>query len=173
MALAPLYWNGVMEQNTKREAATRRSGHNLQPLPAARSRLALRHVFTKQEYEQISFGLIPLAMEDKWFIFLESGSLYFHRSWTGSCIYELRLVASGEGYVVAEAWVNRDPSQYKGTDDRYDERLLSWLINNLLLGRNQPFPVPSSLPKDIAKGAYQHNVSGTGYPEVEVPEEEK
>ena len=30
-------------------------------------------------------------MEDKWFIFMENGILYFHRSWTGVCIYQVHF----------------------------------------------------------------------------------
>jgi len=32
-------------------------------------------------------GLVPEEIEDKWFIYWEDDTLFFHRSWTGNCIY--------------------------------------------------------------------------------------
>jgi hypothetical protein len=50
--------------------------------------------------------------------------LYVHRSWTGYCIYQLRLVKEDRRFVVRQAFVNRDETKYAGTDDRCDEKLL-------------------------------------------------
>jgi hypothetical protein len=158
-----------MESNTHRTPATRQSWRDIQPLPAKRAPLSLQRELTEQECEQLSYGLIPDAMEDKWFIFLEGDTLYFHRSWTGICIYQLSLKRDGDLYQVVDAFVNRVPDQYTETNDRYDERLLLFLIDNLLLGMNTPFPNPVDLPRDIMAGVVQHNFSGTGYKEEEAP----
>lgn len=61
------------------------------PLPSLREELKFKAVFTDAEIEKISYGLIPEQMEDKWFIYLENGWLFFHRSWTGVCVYRLRF----------------------------------------------------------------------------------
>jgi hypothetical protein len=79
-------------------------------------------------------------MEQKWFIFFERNRLYVHRSWTGYCIYIAHFKKNPGGYVLSGAEVNRDPKQYDETDDAYDGRLLSWLIDGALLGRARPFP---------------------------------
>ncbi len=42
--------------------------------------------FTVEEYGKIAKGVIPLEMEDKWFIHLEDDTLNLYRSWTGHCI---------------------------------------------------------------------------------------
>ena len=63
------------------------------PLPEQREPLAFAAEFTDAETELLVFGLIPREMEDKWFICLHQGWLLFHRSWTGACIYGLRLEA--------------------------------------------------------------------------------
>src|SRR5262245_51883456 len=112
----------------------------LRPLPAARARLGLTRSFSPEEHRRLEMGLIPKGMDDKWLIFLEDGWLYFHRSWTGKCIYAARLQGDGEGSAIEEAWVNRDPSEYTRTDDVYDAQLLSFLIDRLLLERDVPFP---------------------------------
>ena len=131
-------------------------------LPTQRAKLQLARTFTEQDYHRLEHGLIPKVMEDKWFIFMENDVLFFHRSWTGVCIYEVHF---DDQRTVAEVWVNRDREQYKETDDEYDRRLLTFIIDNLLLGQNTPFPMPSNLPGNLPKGAFQHSVSGTGYPE--------
>lgn len=145
----------------KASPATRRSWTN-QPLPEKRSRLALRREFTGQEFEALRRGLIPEAMEDRWFIFLEGDILYFHRSWTGYCIYQLSLRKEDAGYAVAEALVNRDAGQYSGGDDAHDVKLLTFLIDNLLLGQVSTFPVPAGVPAGMAAGLYHHHVAGVG-----------
>jgi hypothetical protein len=141
--------------------ATRRSWTN-HPLPQKRSRLTLRREFTGQEYEALRRGLIPEAMEDKWFIYMEGNTLFFHRSWTGFCIYQLILSQEGEGYAVAEALVNRDPGQYSGGGESYDVKLLTFLVDNLLLGEVSTFPIPAGVPAGVASGLYHHHVAGVG-----------
>lgn len=120
---------------TQQRFATRQSWANF-PLPEQRALISFQRQFTQEEYEVIRYGLIPEAMEDKWFIFLEEDVLYFHRSWTGYCIYQLTLRKDGANYTVAEALTSRDVSQYSATNDEYDVRLLTSLIDNLLLGKS-------------------------------------
>ena len=133
-------------------------------LPAQREKLSFQHDYSEEDYKKISLGLIPEVMEDKWFIFMESEVLSFHRSWTGVCIYEVSFVQSGSRYSVGEAWVNRDSQQYKETDSNYDSELLNFLIDNLLLGKNISFPLSSDVDGKLPKGVQQHTVSRTGYP---------
>lgn len=152
----------MAESNSERTTATRQSWPNAQLLPQQREPLSLERKFTEQEYELISRGLIPEAMEDKWFIFLEGDGLYFHRSWTGFCIYQLTLKKQGALYQVVEALANRDSNQYSGTDNHYDVDLLNFLIDNFLLGSSSTFPVPAEVPSGIATGLYHHHVAGVG-----------
>ncbi len=158
---------------TEQKVASRKSLKKMLPMPVSKSRLSFNREFTQEEFDRIALGLIPLGMDEKWLIFLEDAWLYFHRSWTGACIYQLRLENNRSSYLVAEAWVNRDQNQYKGTDDAYDIALLSFLIDNFLLGKKTAFPLPSDVPKDLPKGAYQHHISGSGYPEASVSKKEE
>ena len=152
--------------------ATRQSWSSIQPLPAQRAPLALERVFSEQEVEAIRLGLIPDRMEDKWFIFFEEDTLYVHRSWTGYCIYQLRLREDGAQYTVVDAFVNRDPSQYSGTDDGYDERLLLFLVENFLLGRRYRLPMAANVPAGIVTELYHHHIIGAG-PKAEATPERK
>lgn len=162
----------MTDQNPNSKVASRTSWQ-ASPMPAEKSRLSFERSFTQEEFQLISKGVIPVEMEDKWFVFLENDSLYFHRSWTGTCIYEIHLTHRGEEYVVTNAWVNRNSEQYGSDDDTYDALLLGFLIDNFLLGKMTPFPMPKDLPQDLPKGVYQHHISGSGYPEVESDEENK
>ena len=118
----------------------------LRPMSALREKLPFARTFTREEYGVIARGLVPGGMDDRWFIFLENDQLYFHRSWTGTCIYQIKLDRTvGDSIVVTEALVNRDPDEYKIADDEFDVALLTFLIDNLLLGR--PAHLPARRPR--------------------------
>jgi hypothetical protein len=146
----------------QRERATRQSWPSLKPLPAKRSRLSLQRAYTEQEYERIRLGFIPERMEDKWFIFAEHNTLYIHRSWTGYCIYQLTLIKEDTKYAVSEAFANRDETQYSGGENPYDEKLVMFLIDHLLLGKRSRLPMPFNVPAGIATELHHSHVLGAG-----------
>ena len=121
--------------------------------------------FTMEEFERIKAGLVPAAMEDKWFIYFDEPWLFLHRSWTGKGVYRVNFDMDADGARVRKAhcatdfWAESDPD--------YEARLLAFLIGNLLLGRHEPFPVPAGL-KEPAPGVFQHVIAGTGYQEARV-----
>ena len=90
--------------------------------------------------DRIHWGVVPETMEDKWFIYWTEGALYFHRSWTGFCIYVVHFAAEGDVWRMLLADVNRDPRQYEETDTDRDARLIASLIDVLLLHRHVAFP---------------------------------
>lgn len=102
------------------------------PMPEERAALDIQRQFTAEEYDRLLRGSIPDSMDDRWFIFMEDDVLYFHRSWSGHCAYQLELEASDGGYVVKEAWVNRDAEQYASAGDEFDAVVVTSLIDNLL-----------------------------------------
>ena len=117
-----------------------------------------RRAFTSTELAQLLKGLIPEAMEDKWFVYFENSALYFHRSWTGQPVFRVDLHCSKDGAIVTEAWQAAELNQEIG----YSVRLLDFLIANLLLGERKSFPtLPDLLPAQQA--IFQHHISGTGY----------
>ena len=101
-------------------------------LPSDVSTITLNRRFSLQEFQRIQRGLVPKEMEDKWFIYWQDDALFFHRSWSGYCIFVVRFVSEGEGYRMVSAELNRDPDQYKQLDDRSDARLIDDLIDSLL-----------------------------------------
>ena len=131
-------------------------------MPDAKTRLELDRTFTANEYQRLERGLIPQQMEDKWFIYLEGEWLSFHRSWTGYCIYRVRLRQERDTYAVTEAWVNRDFNQYRSRNDRVDLETLTFLIERLLLGKDVPFPSGLGYEGGLGRtSARTHSLFGT------------
>jgi hypothetical protein len=109
-------------------------------LPSKRTTIALNRRFSEIDVRRMQKGLVPEQMEDKWFIFWERNALYFHRSWTGYCIYVARFRNEGDSYTMFEADVNRDPEQYTETSDKRDAAMISYLVDVLLLHQKAVFP---------------------------------
>ncbi len=115
------------------EKATRHSW-NIKEMPSASARVLFERVFSPKQYERISHGLVPKQMEDKWFVYLEGDWLYIHRSWTGCCVFQVRLEPCKNGYRVAEAWVNDDPEQQVDRRHRgvyFLEQIIDYLTRRL------------------------------------------
>jgi hypothetical protein len=104
-------------------------------MPENKSLLKFTRHFSLAEFNRLSLGLVPEQMEDKWFIFFEEPGLFFHRSWTGDCIFKLLLQPDGDGYCISEAWVNRDPHQYNSSGPASDIEWLTKLVERLVLDK--------------------------------------
>ena len=102
-------------------------------MPKEREKLDYAPFFSDSEAAQIELGFVPKEMEDKWFIFHEEGWLHFHRSWTGYCVFSMRLDGSPAGVRTTEAWVNRNKAEYNSQSSFDDIDLLDCLIKNKLL----------------------------------------
>jgi hypothetical protein len=142
--------------NPKDPQPARRDSWKISALPEKRVVLDFAAHYSQEEFQRLQRGLIPEAMEDKWFIFHEQPWLYFHRSWTGYAIYGLRLERSASGFDAAEAWASRDAAQYTESDTGYDAAMLKFLIDALLLDKPANFPAPGSLGANVPSGIFQH-----------------
>ena len=101
------------------------------PLPKKRSLIPAARQFTLVEMDRIRRGFIPLNA--RWFIFFERNRLYFHRSWTGVCVFVAHFKRRQDGYVLHLIEANRNRRQYLETDDASDARLCFELLDNFLL----------------------------------------
>jgi len=117
-----------------------------EPLPSLRKTISVERVFSQEQMNRICRGVVPEQMEDKWFIYWKDDALFFHRSWTGFCIYIVRFIAEGGTWKLIQADVNRDPEQYTEPSDERDAEMILYLVDVLLLHRDVAFPsnVPSS-----------------------------
>jgi hypothetical protein len=73
-------------------------------------------------------------MEDRWHVFFTGPWLTFVRSWSGFCIYEVRMEKNDVEYRVATVFINCDRRQYGGDDTREEAKLLGFLLDGILLG---------------------------------------
>ena len=133
--------------------------------------LPYQAVFTSEQFARLREGLVPDTMEDKWFIFYEEPHLFLHRSWTGRPVFRLALRIGPTGAEVGEALLSNDIPEKARFDSDYQVRLLDFLVSNLLIRQAKPFPVPTGQME--TKGAFQHHISGTGYPESQVEPKKK
>lgn len=118
-----------------------KSDWNIKPMPAENVSLSVNYTFTPGEMEKIKKGVLPLQMEDKWFIYFENDTLYCHRSWTGFCVYIAEFETGEHGGGITNVIINRNTDQYTEADDQWDCRFLVYLINLLLLGTQTTYPV--------------------------------
>ena len=146
------------------DAANRSSWKTL-PVPEQKNSLGFTSHFSDLEAERIQHGLVPQQMEDKWFIYSEQGWVYFHRSWTGACVYWLKLDGSPMGVHVVESWVNADTTQYQSPGPEFDRKLIEFLIDAFLLGKPAVFPKFPVLTGS-ATGVFQHHLVGRVFPET-------
>lgn len=140
--------------------ATRSAWKN-EPLPEPRAALPYERTFAAGEYERVKRGLVPEKVDDKWFVFFEAPWVFFHRRFTGFCIYAVELREEGEGAVVASALANRAPEEYRETDPAHDARILAFLVDRLLLGLPATFPIREGFPAAKAS-LLVHHVVGHG-----------
>jgi hypothetical protein len=141
---------------------TTASSWNIKPMPEAYKELPLSGVYTEDEFEKISYGFLPQDQQDKWFIYLDGEWLNFHRSWTGACIFKLEIVLNNCKYHATKAIVNRDPEQYRSTNDQQDVKLISFLIDNVLLKRFAPLPIPKNMSEEDKQRHQQHVMGKKG-----------
>ncbi len=151
--------------------AAKRSDWQTDALPDKRTTIGLDRVFSPDEASQIRMGLIPEQMEDKWFIYWEDDALYFHRSWTGHCIYVVHFAHDADNWRMVQAEVNRDPEQYRMFDD--EAQMISSLVDALLLHRPYlaPDAGPASPHQALADWSQIGRASIGQHPDGDEPEE--
>jgi hypothetical protein len=111
------------------------------PLPRLRVRIPFERNFTETEFLRLKQGIEPQSMEERWHIFFKDPWLHFVRSWTGFCVYRVRVEKRGEVYRIVKAIASRDSRQYGVTDPQQDVEMLCSLIDHLLLGWEQRSPI--------------------------------
>jgi hypothetical protein len=119
--------------------------------------------YVKADAELILAGHRPQGMDDKWFIYAEGDCLFFHRSWTGLCVYRIRFACESSVLRIVDSVVTCE--KYDPKDLEYERKLLAFLIDSILLKKSATFPLPADAVK-FPKGAYQHSIAGSGYPEA-------
>ena len=87
---------------------------------------------SNEQFEIIKQGLIPEAMEDKWFIYYTRGVIHFFRSWTGYEIYRATLQKSNAGYLISGLQVETNENKYRCDSDEAEIASFLSLFENVL-----------------------------------------
>ncbi|HEY9747230.1 MAG TPA: hypothetical protein V6C63_00910 [Allocoleopsis sp.] len=109
-----------------------RDDWKIQPIPSKLASISVEKFYSQHEFDQLSAGVIPEVMEDKWFVFYESPWLYLYRSWTGDFVFKVRFEPVTGGVAIAEVLVNRDPHQYSETEREHDIAMLKTLLDSCI-----------------------------------------
>ena len=107
--------------------ADRQSWKNSPP-PIERVEFKVSWTFPAAIGARMLAGHIPEGMDDRWFILMEDGWLLFHRSWSGFCIFGLKVDASSEVVSISEGWVSRKVGEYNSTELDEDVGLVKTLV---------------------------------------------
>ena len=102
------------------------------PLPEKRTIIHLDRAYSSEEMEIIRKGVLPEEMEDRWFVYWQNDRLYFHRSWTGFCIFVVHFKPENDCYRIADVDVNRDEEQYNSLGDEEDKESILQLFDDIL-----------------------------------------
>jgi hypothetical protein len=138
--------------------AAKKSDWKTEPLPVAHAVIDVERHFSAQDMAAVKCGVVPEQMEDKWFIYWSDSKLFFHRSWTGYCVYILEFEIAQSGCKSIKLLANRDPEQYRETNDENDKAMVWFLVDVVLLHR--PHPFPSAEPSEGKKALTQWSQVG-------------
>ena len=97
-----------------------RNSWRTSPLPAQRQQFEVNWAFPLEVGQRMASGHVPESMDDRWFIILEEGWLLLYRSWTGHCIFGLKVDFLADEVLVREGWVSRDKKQFTSVDIEND-----------------------------------------------------
>jgi hypothetical protein len=122
----------AIKNNIMRKAL--KSDWKLKPFPKKYALLTVVRMFDDSRMERLKMGMIPESMDDKWFVYSESNTLYFHRSWTGIGVFEVTFKEVEEGcWRISECRVSRDLEEYGVTDNWSDAETVSTLLDDILM----------------------------------------
>ena len=98
--------------------------------------LPMQRIFTQAEFDLIKHGFNAHSMDVKWGILFENDWLAFFRIGGPIPIYLLHLTEEEAGGArIDQAYANRITNYYTGTDTEEEMRLITFMIDRLLLGR--------------------------------------
>lgn len=112
------------EENT--EYIVTKNDWDIMPMPEKNTTFKIKRKFSDTDIERLKKGHCPSEMEDKWFYYYEDGKVYYHRSWSGICVYIVELHLITNKHIVT---VNRDENQYSNIDIDEDIETINCLLN--------------------------------------------
>lgn len=87
---------------------TKKSDWKVYDMPEENTTFTMEMALSDENIRWLKEGFLPRSMEDKWFTYYENNKYYFHRSWTGYCIYIVEIMNS----TTIKVTVNKNEEQY-------------------------------------------------------------
>ena len=105
---------------------------DLYAMPEQNIALSVSLKYTPEQMELIQQGFnLDEKIDERWIAFFEDNTLYFHRSWTGHCIFQAMFDQGKVSTIV----VNRQPRQWRSTDNSKDIKMFTDLVKKFLIDR--------------------------------------
>ena len=89
-------------------------------------------VLMPHEYKKLMVGLKPNSMEDKWFVYYQEQKIYFHRSWTGHCIF-ITEVEDSDSIRLGKVIANNNSNQFGLKDLEAKKDMFNKLVDYLII----------------------------------------
>lgn len=93
-------------------------------------------VWSEDDWNRIRLGYKARDMDEKWNVFVESRTVFLHRSWTGRGIYEASFVEADGGWRIGAAVVESEPGQFRRISADYDRLMLELVLSGIVLGES-------------------------------------
>lgn len=114
---------------------TKPSDWKNEPMPDENDIFHSGRKLSHSKYSKLKAGIKATNMDDKWFVYSMYNSIYFHRSWTGHCIYIVNVKKDNGNIFLENVVVNRNSAQF-GTRDIELNKDMSKKLVDLVLRRN-------------------------------------
>ncbi len=85
-------------------------------------------ILTSEEFQILSMGHIPEAMEDHWFMYCDENSVNYFRSWTGIQIFKGFYKSENDQYVIYSLEINDNKEEYNEPEINKSIQLFNYLI---------------------------------------------
>jgi hypothetical protein len=107
---------------------------DLKEMPSECDFFDLEWKLTPEECKKVKNGFASGDMDEKWNIYFDDHKVYFHRSWTGSCIYIADLKElSDSSAIITKVKVNRDKKEYNYSNNDEDKELFKKIVQFQLI----------------------------------------
>ncbi|MGP1993574.1 hypothetical protein D9V96_016960 [Zobellia laminariae] len=111
---------------------TKSSDWKIEPMPKQTESFYSGRKLLFEEYSKLVMGFKPTSMDDKWFIYSQNESIYFHRSWLGHCIFIAKIVKSENDIFIGDITANKKPDQFGTSDIEVKKEMFNKLLDYVL-----------------------------------------
>lgn len=111
---------------------------DVEPMPKDNvSEVPLCYEISEEKMRIIEQGHIPEAQEDHWFMYCDSNTIRYYRSWTGMCAFEAHYRKSQDKYIIDSLIMNHALAEFAVNGEEPAKALFLYLITSETDGFNQ------------------------------------